>query len=539
MSDKDITIGIKTTGADRTAKDIGKVDDSLENLGKTAPKAAAQMDKVADATRQMGTGKTGYGSKGNAGTAILEASRAFEDLQYGLRGVLNNIPSLVFALGGGAGVAGVISVAAVAGDLLWRKLSGGTKKAEADTRDYLEVFRELVKVYDEIGEEANTARDEAAKTAGKNLQDSLRGINADVTVTTNGNGLDGARAMATAQLDLAREKLALAEKEKALLFSSGTDAIRLSKEREATIQRIYEKEQEIAEIPRKKALQDAQAKKAGGEAILNERKKETALLEEQFHAKKVEVEALYAAVDAIGQERVNDLMKAQEAILAERQKIEDAAGSGIARSRVEAISRNSEDAIQGIEEQYKVKLGTYDEESRYRLGAAKSAESSLPELQARLEASSSAQNLAAEAMTELLRTLSNTRQTQDVDRAAAEGLKATESIGQVGADVTQAAKDAIAQITNNASGQGRSVNPQEQESINTIQGIITDATPDAQQGGQLSTVLALLNVTIAAKDAALSTGVEALLATTRALTKKYEDLSAKVADAQEKVKQLK
>jgi hypothetical protein len=48
---------------------------------------------------------------------------------------LNNIPSLIFALGGSAGLAGVISVVAVGASVLWTKFSGGAQKAKEDTGD--------------------------------------------------------------------------------------------------------------------------------------------------------------------------------------------------------------------------------------------------------------------------------------------------------------------------------------------------------------------------------------------------------------------
>ena len=50
----------------------------------------------------------------NMGQAALEASRGLEDLQYGIGGVVNNIPSLVMAFGGGAGLTAAISLGAVA-----------------------------------------------------------------------------------------------------------------------------------------------------------------------------------------------------------------------------------------------------------------------------------------------------------------------------------------------------------------------------------------------------------------------------------------
>jgi hypothetical protein len=52
-------------------------------------------------------------SKRNVGQAALELSRGVEDLQYGFGGIVNNIPSLVMSLGGGAGLTAAISLAAV------------------------------------------------------------------------------------------------------------------------------------------------------------------------------------------------------------------------------------------------------------------------------------------------------------------------------------------------------------------------------------------------------------------------------------------
>ncbi len=68
------------------------------------------------------TSSTGKGGKGaaaggggasNAGMAMLMFSQGLEDAQYGIKGVLNNIPPLVMAMGGSAGLAGAVSIAAV------------------------------------------------------------------------------------------------------------------------------------------------------------------------------------------------------------------------------------------------------------------------------------------------------------------------------------------------------------------------------------------------------------------------------------------
>ena len=52
-------------------------------------------------------------SSSGASLGVLELSRAFEDAQYGMRGVLNNIPSIIQGFGGSAGLAGALSMAGV------------------------------------------------------------------------------------------------------------------------------------------------------------------------------------------------------------------------------------------------------------------------------------------------------------------------------------------------------------------------------------------------------------------------------------------
>lgn len=84
-----------------------------------------------------GGGDTVEGGATNAGVAMLMFSQGLEDAQYGLRGVMNNIPPLVMALGGGPGLAGVVSVAAVAVSGLakiWEKLNGQQELAERNAK---------------------------------------------------------------------------------------------------------------------------------------------------------------------------------------------------------------------------------------------------------------------------------------------------------------------------------------------------------------------------------------------------------------------
>jgi hypothetical protein len=69
----------------------------------------------------------------NAALGFLAVSQAVEDAQYGIRGILNNIPQAILLFGGSAGLAASVSLAAVAlvtlGPRLAKVFTGGTKEA--------------------------------------------------------------------------------------------------------------------------------------------------------------------------------------------------------------------------------------------------------------------------------------------------------------------------------------------------------------------------------------------------------------------------
>ncbi len=79
----------------------------------------------------------------NASQSLLLFSQGFEDLQFGIRGVLNNIPGLIISLGGTAGLAGAISIAAVAGSQLFTWLSKTEEKA-SDVADRMKAIAESI-----------------------------------------------------------------------------------------------------------------------------------------------------------------------------------------------------------------------------------------------------------------------------------------------------------------------------------------------------------------------------------------------------------
>lgn len=89
------------TGLSNYRAHLADLEDQLAQAQRTAAIAGPGLDAVG-----------GHGR--NLGFAFLEASRAIEDFSFaGLGGVVNNVPGVLAALGIGAGLTGVVSVAVV------------------------------------------------------------------------------------------------------------------------------------------------------------------------------------------------------------------------------------------------------------------------------------------------------------------------------------------------------------------------------------------------------------------------------------------
>lgn len=100
----------------------------------------------------------------NGALGVLAFSQALEDSQYGIRGVLNNIPQMVMNFGGGAGLAGAISMAAVAGVVLYPVLARLYGAADNDVlkkarEEWGKIFAEGLKAAGEIERTAARTRD--------------------------------------------------------------------------------------------------------------------------------------------------------------------------------------------------------------------------------------------------------------------------------------------------------------------------------------------------------------------------------------------
>lgn len=94
------------------AVELGISDSQLQaGLAQAVTQAQQAGQRMTQAINQ-GT-KQGGGLAGSA-QGLLNISRAIDDVQYGFRGVINNIEGIVTGLGFGAGVAGAATIAAVA-----------------------------------------------------------------------------------------------------------------------------------------------------------------------------------------------------------------------------------------------------------------------------------------------------------------------------------------------------------------------------------------------------------------------------------------
>lgn len=194
---------------------------------------------------------------GNAGLAVQEFARGLEDAQYGMRGIQNNIPGLVLALGGGAGLAGVLSIAAVVGGQLWELLSKGSKEATADAIDYLAVAKKLSQEFGNDRLEIEKAR---GANADSNLAKQKEYAAAQQRIADSELDLEKQRIKGDGGVAVAKARLDLSRIEGDLLTATGEKALKLAKDREAALKRIVALEERNAELIRQAEVNAAVAK---------------------------------------------------------------------------------------------------------------------------------------------------------------------------------------------------------------------------------------------------------------------------------------
>ena len=206
------------------------------------------------------------GRRGNAGLAIQEFARGAEDAQYGLRGIQNNIPGLVAALGGGPGLAGVISLVAVGGTLLWELMSKGAEKAKSPLDDYAKRMEDLDNILKEMNEEALANVVDSGKSAFDKLQKGFEARDFQARVAAGGDELEKIRIEGEARVAIARERFELLKIETDLARASGEEAVSLANQRRESMARILALEEGVTKQLREQELSVLRRKVAEAEA---------------------------------------------------------------------------------------------------------------------------------------------------------------------------------------------------------------------------------------------------------------------------------
>jgi len=268
MADQDVNIRFRssadTRGAKEAARSISDVERELNDAKKAFRGAAAgskeftaAADRIKHLNNEIGkvsksTGR--LGRRGDAGRAALEFSRAFEDAQYGVRGVLNNIPILVASLGGGAGLAGVISIAAVAGSQLWERLRGGATDSKQSIEEYKEAFEKTMDAFKSRRERDEKDRKSALEDDAQVLKERLEGDTDQQGESAFQIRIRAAQEEADILLEIARERIKIENLAHLAANSAGADALKYAESREAAVQRIAELEKSMAESKRRERM---------------------------------------------------------------------------------------------------------------------------------------------------------------------------------------------------------------------------------------------------------------------------------------------
>jgi hypothetical protein len=160
--------------------------DSIKDVRKELKILSEQADSVGNALGGLGNAAgnaAGTNSKkGMGGQNLLTLAYAVDDLQYGMRGIMNNIPGVMQALGLGAGMAGVAGIAGVAiGQLVekhpeWFKWSDKVSSKLKELADNIKAEEEAItlqkKAIDELGKSNSTRIEDIIKlqTATEDLK---------------------------------------------------------------------------------------------------------------------------------------------------------------------------------------------------------------------------------------------------------------------------------------------------------------------------------------------------------------------------------
>lgn len=155
---------------------------AAEKAARAEAQAAEKSRALNQSAQQLDKGsQQATRSVKNMGQGALQAAYFFDDLQYGIRGIMNNIPGLVMGFGGGAGLAGAMSLAVLAGAKLYEwmgktedKSADLAKKMKEHSKEIAESSRQAIRASYQALQEFN--QQERTKTVNEEYQNYIKGI---------------------------------------------------------------------------------------------------------------------------------------------------------------------------------------------------------------------------------------------------------------------------------------------------------------------------------------------------------------------------
>lgn len=144
---------------------------AIQALGAQKTLLTSNVNKLTAGLKQGKMGMAGFGQ------GALNAAYFLDDLQYGMRGVMNNIPGLVMSLGGGMGLAGALSIVTLAIGYFTGQ-AGPMKKAtdgeKSDVERLTEAIKKAADTYNELSaQQLNAQFSNKAEAGWKNKIEAL------------------------------------------------------------------------------------------------------------------------------------------------------------------------------------------------------------------------------------------------------------------------------------------------------------------------------------------------------------------------------
>jgi hypothetical protein len=208
---------------------------------------------------------------------ILALSNAFQDAQYGMAGMINNIPMMVSGLGLGMGVAGAVQAAAVGVQILTKNVDLFGEKAKEAARDAADLTAEMMADADAAyknaeatkgATEAQDRHNEAMQAAEDRYKEQIR--LSEELIKQKQAEKDAEIALADAQAGFEMAQIQLAEgrgeisKEEAII---ARNKVRTEADARKQTAAIALEEAKVAEARKKAAAEEAQAQANRGMAI--------------------------------------------------------------------------------------------------------------------------------------------------------------------------------------------------------------------------------------------------------------------------------